>query len=62
MITFIICIAALIIAYFTYGRYLERLVAINPEAATPCRRLADGVDYIELPRWERAEKVQIFGF
>lgn len=51
MITFIICLAALIIAYFTYGRYLERIVAINPEAATPCRRLADGVDYIELPRW-----------
>ena len=51
MITFIICLAVLIIAYFTYGRYLERLVAINPDSATPCKRMADGVDYIELPRW-----------
>lgn len=51
MITFIICLAALIIAYFTYGRYLQRLVAIDPKNPTPCQRMADGVDYIPLPRW-----------
>lgn len=51
MITFLLCLAALITAYFTYGKYLERVAGTDAEAATPCKRLADGVDYIELPRW-----------
>ena len=51
MITFLICLVLLVAAYFTYGRYLERLVGIDEQAVTPCRRLADGVDYVELPRW-----------
>lgn len=51
MITFIICLAALIVAYFTYGRYLERLAGVDSSRPMPCDRLADGVDYIRLPRW-----------
>ena len=51
MTTFLVCLALLVAAYFTYGRYLERLVGINPEAETPCSRLYDGVDYVPLPRW-----------
>lgn len=51
MITFFICLALLVTAYFTYGRYLERQVGIDPKAETPCRRLYDGVDYVPLPRW-----------
>ncbi len=51
MITFLVCLALLITAYFTYGRYLERLVGIDPAAETPCSRLYDGVDYVPLPRW-----------
>lgn len=51
MITFFICLALLVTAYFTYGCYLERQVGIDPKAVTPCHRLADGVDYVELPRW-----------
>ncbi len=51
MITFLICLAALITAYFTYGKYLERLAGTDPDRITPARRMADGVDYIEMPRW-----------
>lgn len=51
MITFLVCLAVLITAYFTYGRYLERLAEADPGAETPCRRLYDGVDYVPLPRW-----------
>lgn len=51
MITFLICLALLIGAYFIYGRYLERLVKIDAKAETPCQRLYDGVDYVPLPRW-----------
>lgn len=51
MITFLICLALLVTAYFTYGRYLERLADVDPERKTPVDRLEDGVDYIRLPRW-----------
>ena len=51
MITFLICLALLVGAYFTYGRFLERLAGADERAATPCRRLYAGVDYVPLPRW-----------
>lgn len=51
MITFLICLALLITAYFTYGRYLEKKVGVDAAAATPCTKLYDGVDYVPLPRW-----------
>ncbi len=51
MITFLICLTLLVVAYFTYGRYLESQVGINPNAPVPSEVLADGVDYVPLPRW-----------
>lgn len=51
MITFLVCLALLVGAYFVYGGYLEKLVKIDPAAETPCKRLYDGVDYVPLPRW-----------
>ena len=51
MITFFICLALLVAAYFLYGRYLERLCQIDPKAEVPSKRLYDGVDYVPLPRW-----------
>lgn len=51
MITFIICLALLVAAYFTYGKYLEKLAGADDSNPTPCERLADGVDYMPLPRW-----------
>ena len=51
MITFIVCLALLVAAYFTCGRLFERLADIDTAAITPARRLADGVDYVQLPRW-----------
>ena len=51
MITFLICLGSLIAAYFTYGRYLEKQVGIDPQAETPCQKLYDGIDYVPLPRW-----------
>jgi len=51
MITFIICLALLVAAYFTYGSYLERLAEADDAKLTPALRLEDGVDYMKLPRW-----------
>ncbi|MCM1162670.1 MAG: carbon starvation protein A [Muribaculaceae bacterium] len=51
MITFLICLALLVTAYFTYGRYLEKVAEADDSRPTPAMRMADGVDYIPLPRW-----------
>lgn len=51
MVTFVICLALLITAYFTYGSYLERLAEADDSKPTPAIRLEDGVDYMKLPRW-----------
>lgn len=51
MITFLICLTALVVAYFTYGRYLEKVCEVNPDNPVPSKTHYDGVDYIPLPRW-----------
>lgn len=52
MITFLICLAALVTSYFTYGKYLEKTCGINPANPVPSQTLYDGVDYLPLPRWK----------
>ena len=51
MITFLICLALLVAAYFGYGPLLERVCGIDPQAEVPSKRLYDGVDYVPMPRW-----------
>ena len=48
MLTFIICLVLLVVAYFTYGRYLERVCKIDKNATVPSATLYDGVDYVLL--------------
>ncbi|MBQ6310237.1 MAG: carbon starvation protein A [Bacteroidales bacterium] len=52
MTTFLICLAALIIAYFTYGWFLERTLGIKKDKEVPSKTMYDGVDYIPMPRWK----------
>ena len=52
MITFLICFAVLVGAYFIYGRYLERTIGADPDREPPCRSRYDGVDYLPLPKWK----------
>ena len=51
MLTFIISLGLLIVAYFTYGKFVERFFGASSAIATPVKRLADGVDYHELKPW-----------
>lgn len=51
MLTFIICLALLVAAYFGYGAYLDRVCKIDAKASVPSTTLYDGVDYIPMPRW-----------
>ena len=51
MITFIICLAVLIAAYFLYGGLLSRIAKLDKSADVPSKSMYDGVDYMPLPRW-----------
>lgn len=48
MITFLVSIALLIIGYFTYGKYVEKVFGVKEERSTPAYTLSDGVDYVPM--------------
>lgn len=52
MISFIISLALLVGGYFVYGRFVERVFGAEPSRPTPVTRMADGIDYVELPSWK----------
>lgn len=52
MLSFTICLLALIAGYFIYGRFVERLFGPDSTRKTPALTKADGVDYIPMPTWK----------
>src|SRR5690606_9296315 len=48
MITFLVSIALLVIGYFTYGKYVEKVFGVQEHRPTPAYVNADGVDYIPM--------------
>ena len=50
MISFIICLAVLIIGYFTYGKVVEKTFGPD-DRETPAVTMEDGVDYVVMPEW-----------
>ena len=52
MISFIVSVIVLILGYYIYGSYMERVFGADKDAATPANRLADGVDFVVLPNWK----------
>ena len=51
MITFIICFALLVVAYFTYGKFVEKIMQPDADRKTPAYTMTDGVDYVPMPAW-----------
>ena len=51
MYTFFICLAVLVVGYYSYSRYVENIFGADPERETPAVAMADGVDYVGLPWW-----------
>ncbi len=52
MITLLLSIAALILGYFLYGKFVERIYGPDPSRPTPALSKADGVDFVPLPTWK----------
>lgn len=52
MITFLVCLAVLVIGYFVYGKYIERVFQPDFNRVTPAITMQDGVDYIPMPTWK----------
>ncbi len=52
MVTFIIALAALIVGYFTYGKFVERVLGCDYSKPTPAIAHPDGVDFLPLPTWK----------
>ncbi|WP_430933915.1 carbon starvation CstA family protein [Saccharicrinis sp. 156] len=48
MITFFICIAVLVAAYFIYGGFIEKQFGADPDRPTPAITQHDGVDFVPL--------------
>ena len=51
MITFLLCFAVLVVAYFTYGKFVEKIMAPDAYRKTPAYTMTDGVDYVPMPAW-----------
>lgn len=52
MITFIVALLVLIVGYFVYGKFVERIFAPDPNRETPATTMADGIDFIPMPTWK----------
>ena len=51
MITFILSLLVLVLGYFVYGRFVERVFGPD-DRETPAIAKADGVDFMVLPNWK----------
>lgn len=49
---FIIASIALVVGYYTYGKFVEKVFEPNPQRQTPAITQADGVDYVTMPKWK----------
>ena len=48
MYTFLAGIALLIVGYFTYGKFIEKMFGVKEDRATPAYVNNDGVDYVPM--------------
>src|SRR5699024_9731279 len=54
MITFLFAIALLVIAYYTYGKFIEKTFGIEEDRKTPAYTNQDGVDYVPMKKQNNA--------
>ena len=52
MISFTCCFIALVVGYFVYGKFIEKIAGVDPKRVTPAFTKQDGVDFLPLPTWK----------
>ena len=57
MVTFLLSVVALIAGYMAYGRFVEKVFAIDTSRQTPAITKADGVDYVPMS-WSKIFLIQ----
>lgn len=57
MVTFFLCILALILGYVIYGKFVERKFGADPEKITPAIAKQDGVDFVPMD-WKKIFLIQ----
>ena len=51
MITFTLCLCFLVLMYFVYGRFVEKIWGPD-NRKTPAYTQIDGIEYIPMPTWK----------
>lgn len=51
MITFIVSIFLLLVGYFVYSKFIEKLIGVDASRPTPAVVHPDGVDYVPMKPW-----------
>ena len=51
MVSFFICLAILIVGYFTYGKVVDNTFGPD-DRETPAVSINDGIDYVVMPQWK----------
>ncbi|MCL6570112.1 MAG: carbon starvation protein A [Bacillus sp. (in: Bacteria)] len=54
MYTFLAGIVLLIIGYFTYGKFIEKMFGVKEERATPAYVNSDGIDYVPMSTFKNS--------
>ena len=54
MVTFFVSIALLIIGYFTYGKFIEKIFGPKEDRLTPAYSNQDGIDYVPMNKQKNA--------
>jgi len=52
MILFFVSVGMLLLGYFVYGAFVDRIFAADPTKLTPAITMEDGLDYIKMPTWK----------
>ncbi len=51
MVTFFLALIILLVGYWTYGKFVEKVFGPD-DRATPATTMTDGVDYVPMKRWK----------
>ncbi|GHA59726.1 carbon starvation CstA family protein [Pontibacter akesuensis] len=52
MISFCLSVIALLLGYFFYSKFVERIFEVDPNRPTPAVTMRDDVDYLPMPQWK----------